>query len=240
MRLAEKKSRHRGDGWFAALSMIWPARCPVCENITQSRTKLCEKCSGENEEIAGACVGCGCPAGECTCLKDALDLNLAAVYPYRGGIRRAILAMKFNGRFDLFDYFSLKMADRFRAVFPDAKIELIAAVPMTNRGRKERGYNQSAELAKRVARQLGVKYGKDTLVKIKETATQHSLSEKQRKKNVKGAFCVGSDVDLRGKTVLLCDDVKTTGATLNECRDTLLKGGANEVYCVTVAVTLRA
>jgi len=219
--------------------MIWPARCPTCDRITQSRTKLCPNCAEENEEIGEACIGCGRPKEKCTCLKEALDLDLAAVYPYQDGVRRAIQAMKFRERTDLFDFFSIKMADRFRAVFPDAKVDLVAAVPMTRRDRKQRGYNQSAELAKRVAWQLGVKYEKHMLEKIKETATQHTLSEKQRKKNVKGAFRVRPDVDLRGKTVLLCDDVKTTGATLNECRNVLLKSGAEEVWCVTIAVTVR-
>ncbi len=233
------KSR-KGDNWFTVLSMIWPARCPACDKITQSRTKLCKKCREQNKEIGGACIGCGMPKEKCTCLKEALDLNLAAVYPYQGGIRQGVHAMKFRERTDLFDFFSIKMADRFRTVFPEAKIDLVTAVPMTNRGRKKRGYNQSAELARRVAWQLGVKYEKHVLEKIKETATQHTLNEKQRKKNVRGAFCVEPGVDLRGKTVLLCDDVKTTGATLNECRNTLLKSGAEEVYCVTIAVTLKA
>lgn len=237
--MTEKKNRRRGDGWFTALSMIWPARCPTCGVITQSRTKLCPNCAEENEEIGEACIGCGLPKEKCTCLKEMLDLNLAAVYPYRGGVRQAIHAMKFRERTDLFDFFSIKMADRFRAVFPEAKVDLVAAVPMTRRDRSQRGYNQSAALAKRVAWQIGAKYEKRTLEKIRETATQHTLSEKQRRKNVKGAFGVGSGVDLRGKTVLLCDDVKTTGATLNECRNVLLKNGAEEVWCVTIAVTVR-
>ena len=235
----KNRNGHKGDALFYALSLIWPARCPGCDAITQSRTKLCKKCREENEELDAACIGCGLPEGKCTCLKEALDLNLAAVYPYRNGIRQGILAMKFGERLDRADFFSLKMADRFRAVFPDAHVDLAVAVPLTRRGRRRRGYNQSAELAKRVARQLGVKYGRNALVKTKETAAQHTLSEKQRKKNVRGAFGVKPGLDLRGKTVLLCDDVKTTGATLNECRDILLKCGAEEVYCVTIAVTLR-
>ncbi len=217
--------------------MIWPARCPGCDAITQSRTKLCKKCAEENEEIGAACVGCGLPNDKCTCLKEALDLNLAAVYPYENGVRRGIHAMKFHERLDLFDFFSIKMADRFRAVFPEANVDLVVAVPMTRRSLRQRGYNQSDGLAKRVARQIGVPYKRNALVKTRETATQHTLSEKQRRKNVKGAFGVKPGLDLRGKTVLLCDDVKTTGATLNECRSVLLKGGAKEVYCVTVAVT---
>ena len=233
----DAKKGHKGDTLFYVLSMVWPARCPGCGKITQSRTRLCKKCAEDNNEIEAACPGCGLPNGQCTCLKEALDLNLAAVYLYQGQIRQAIHAMKFQDRTDLFDFFSIKMADRFRAVFPEAAVDFVTAVPMTRRSIRQRGYNQSAELAGRVARQLGVKYEKKALEKTKETATQHTLSEKQRKKNMKGAFCVNPKTDLRGRTVLLCDDVKTTGATLNECRNALLKGGAKEAYCVTIAVT---
>jgi len=231
--------RHKGDTHFHFLSLLWPACCPACGRVTQKRCRLCRKCAEENEELDAVCLSCGLPKDNCSCLKNKLDLNLVAVYPYRNGVGKAIRAIKFNGELDKLDFFALKMADRFRAVFPAASIDLVAYVPMTKRGYLKRSYNQSAELAKRIAKQIGSKYGRRVLVKTKETANQHHLSEKQRLKNVKGAFAVRRKSDVSGKTVLLCDDIKTTGATLSECKNELMKAGAKQVYCVTVAVTLK-
>ncbi len=234
-----EERRHKGDALFRVLSLLWPACCPACGTVTQLRYTLCPKCAEENEELKDVCLACGLPKGNCACLKNALDLNLVGVYPYSGGISRAIQAIKFDGQLDKLDFFAVKMADRFRAVFPAAEIDLVVYVPMTKRSYLKRSYNQSAEFARRIARQIGSKYGRRALIKTKETACQHNLTEKQRRTNVKGAFAVRCEQNVCGKTVLLCDDVKTTGATLTECKNELMKAGAKEVYCVTAAVTLR-
>ena len=77
----------------------------------------------------------------------------------------------------------------------------------------------------------------DTVVKIKETELQHSLGAKERVKNLEGAFAIKKGADVKGKTLLLCDDIKTTGTTLSKCADVLYENGAKAVYCIVLAVT---
>ena len=105
---------------------------------------------------------------------------------------------------------------------------------MTRRSRRERGYNQAEELAERLARRLQ-KPCVPLLCKIRENEAQHRLSAAQRKRNVRGAYGL-IDADLvKDKVILLCDDIITTGATLQECAGQLQKLGAAQVLCAAVA-----
>ena len=109
-------------------------------------------------------------------------------------------------------------------------------MPSAKEDLKSRGYNQAELLAKDFSEITGITY-EDVLVKAFRTETQHSLSSAERSGNLAGAIELKDDVDLMNKRVLLIDDIKTTGATLNECAKMLLIGGAAEVFCLTVAIT---
>lgn len=102
---------------------------------------------------------------------------------------------------------------------------------------KERGYNQSALLARELSALLGVPADCHALCKSIDTPAQHALKGAERRGNVFGVFEVPAPESVEGKTILLCDDIKTTGATLDECAKTLKLAGAKEVYCVCIAVT---
>ena len=224
---------------FHTISLFWPARCPLCGEISQQRDSLCMKCCGEVKRVSNACKGCGCPGSSCTCAKSGFKLNLAAPFEYSGVLRKAVHRFKFSCEKNLAAFFACEMLKALSAEFQVPAFDIVVCVPQTRRRRRERGYNQSALLAKSCARLLKVPTDVSVLEKQRDTADQHSLKSNERLKNVKNAFALSKDKDVSGKTVLLCDDVKTTGATLNECRKVLLKAGAKEVFCVTIAVTVR-
>jgi ComF family protein len=98
-----------------------------------------------------------------------------------------------------------------------------------------RGFNQSGLLARQVSRAYGVPMDPFVLLRKKETLPQTQLSEEERRKNVRGAFALNPARSVDGKTVLLVDDVYTSGATVNECSRTLLRAGAEEVTVLTLA-----
>ncbi|MCX6720940.1 MAG: ComF family protein [Candidatus Staskawiczbacteria bacterium] len=117
---------------------------------------------------------------------------------------------------------------------------VLVPVPLDSKKIKDRGYNQSEELAKELSVVLNVPVVLNVLVKIKQTDSQKGLSKTEREKNLQGAFaiksCSTSDVEqLSGKKVFLVDDVYTTGSTMTECAKTLKTGGAKQVWGICLA-----
>ena len=112
---------------------------------------------------------------------------------------------------------------------------ILIPVPLSGRRERERGFNQSKELAKIIAKAWQIKLECDDLVKIKNTASQTVLNKEQRSENLKNAFCVLDKNPIKGKKIYLIDDVCTTGATMEECAKVLKQAGAKEVWGITVA-----
>ena len=169
--------------------------------------------------------------------KNNFSLCLAAPFVYEGKVRQAVQRFKFNNDTHLAKFFAPEIAQCVRDEFSNVEFDIVTCVPQTKRKRRKRGYNQSALLAKEIAKQLSLPYDELLLIKTRETPDQHNLKGKARIDNLKNAFATEKNKAIEGKTILLCDDIKTTGATLNECRKTLLKAGAAAVCCAAIAVT---
>ncbi len=118
----------------------------------------------------------------------------------------------------------------------DWPIDMIIPIPLGKHRLKERGYNQVAMIAMPLAMALSVEYAPGELTRSKETRSQVELTKQERKENVKGAFQAG--VGVKGKNVLVLDDVSTTGSTLSSSADALYLSGAKNVYALTVARAL--
>jgi len=108
-------------------------------------------------------------------------------------------------------------------------------VPLEKKRLKWRGFNQSEEIAREIAKALKTPLLNNVLYKIKQTLPQMELSEKERRENIKGAFLVKNKGEIKGRKILLLDDVYTTGSTMNECARVLKDAGAKEVWGVAVA-----
>ena len=113
--------------------------------------------------------------------------------------------------------------------------DLVAAVPMTVKKVVSRGYNQAELIGKQVSRYYKIPFNRKCLKKLRETKPQHTLSGIERRINIRNAYAATADV--KGKHILLVDDVATTGATLCECATTLLNAGARRVTLMTFAAT---
>jgi competence protein ComFC len=114
-------------------------------------------------------------------------------------------------------------------------LDLLIPVPLHTQRLRERGFNQALLLVKELSRRTGIPYRKTILQKKKPTIPQVNLSGTEREKGLRGAFQVIGKEELLGKSVLLVDDVYTTGATVNECSKVLLRGGAERVNVLTLA-----
>ncbi len=219
------------------LNLFFPARCPVCNEIGQRHMHLCDECENSVSRITDRCLGCGNSRTGCTCSKNKFSLFLASPFLYENKLREAIHRFKFGGETDLAKFFGKETAECVAKEFGDVKFDIVTCVPQTKLKRRKRGYNQSALLAKEIAKQLSLPFDELLLIKTRETADQHDLKGKERIRNLKDAFAADKPDSVRDKTILLVDDIKTTGTTLNECRKTLLKAGASAVCCATIAVT---
>ena len=153
---------------------------------------------------------------------------------YEGTLKELIHKFKYNGRTALLNIFSKLMIDCIKENPEIVNTDLITAVPLHNTRLKEREFNQSLLLANKVAEEFGVPL-KHALEKTVKTRYQNELTRIERQANIKNAFEIRRHAGISEKSILLIDDVMTTGATLNECARALLAGGAKRVTCLTLA-----
>ncbi len=197
--------------------------CPTCmKTITLNNLNVCPVC-GRKTVVEEICLEC----------KAKAPLFKKAVSPlvYEGGA--AVLIAKFkNDCAYLKDYFADLIFEKLKN-FPET--DCIVCVPMTQKSERKRGYNQSELLAICLSERMNKPFISDALTKIKDTSEQKSLSRKEREKNLQGCFKVENRDALKGKNILLTDDVLTTGATADAICKKLLSAGAANVYLATVA-----
>jgi ComF family protein len=154
---------------------------------------------------------------------------------YQESLRKAILRLKFAGDLSLGELLARPMLDMlFRFGW---QVDLVTPVPMGVARKLKRGYNQAALLALPLALGAGIAYRPQSLRKVRETPSQIGLGLTQRWENVAGAF-QAREMIVSGKSVLVVDDVTTSGATMQACAQALSEAGARQVYGLTLARTV--
>ena len=217
--------------------IFFPEKCSNCGEIIPITQ---EKCSCGFSRVfrisENFCEHCGAEKISCSCCfsSSAFLSHITAPFLYTGDIKDKLLAFKFGSKLDEAVFFAREMSRRFEAVYPEAAIDYVCPVPMTQEEFLNRGFNQSSLLAENVAAILDVQKV-ELLLKIRNTSRQHTLAQKERLVNLKKAFIADEKFDITGKNIILCDDIKTTGSTLKECSDVLFAAGANDVYCLCAA-----
>lgn len=240
--------KQAADFAFQSLNhLIWPLVCINCrEAICDSDRYLCKKCWSQllASTAADHCRRCGRDAskyalldgacGDCPC-KDMYFDRIASGGRHEKTLRKMILAFKHQGRTELDSMlaFLANAALQGSGFYND--IDMFVPVPLHWTRRLSRGYNQ-AKLIVGKLKHSSAKINTD-LVRVRRTAFQPSMATTaSRAKNVAGAFSVRYRHEFAGKNVCLVDDVKTTGATLNECAKALKQAGAKKVYALVLSV----
>ena len=150
-------------------------------------------------------------------------------------IRNLILRYKFNGQAYLNNTFSSIILKNKNLCRKLKFYDIIIPVPMFNKKKRNRGYNQTELITNKISKKLNIQTSNKILIKIKNTKTQSTLKEKQRWQNVQNAFGIKNSDLIKNKNIILFDDIITTGATINECAKILKQNGAKKVIIVALA-----
>lgn len=221
--------------------VLFTNRCELCGEVIEFDENLCDECKNVSVISKPLCEFCGCSKKDCTCKKHKNEFKqVIAPYYYENSVSRAIHNFKENDMPFLSKRLSLDMYKTVEDVYANIKFDYVTFVPFRRFHQSFRGYNQSQLLAKRIADKMNIPCV-ELLKKVRNTGVQHKKTEKQRKADIFGAFDVKDEYKdkLESKVILLVDDVKTTGSTLNECSKMLKIYSASAVYCVTAAITKR-
>ena len=225
--------------------LLLPPCCAVCNSLLDDpKQVVCPVCLEGFERLAPPiCASCGqpSPAGDICpeCKSGKTTCSIRSVFAFGGSLAEAVLSLKFESRCQLAPFFARLI---FEADLPGhdlSKIDLVTPVPLHPGKLKERGFNQSAMLARRIAGLLQVPFDYLHLVRSRPTESQSRMKTRsEREQNVKGAFSTTKNHPFTAKRICLIDDVVTTGSTLQACSDTLMNAGAKSVLGTTLARTI--
>jgi ComF family protein len=227
--------------------ILFPPRCAVCGELMEHdySAPLCLNCmKGIRFIVSPLCLCCGIPFPAeqendhlCSqCLADRKPYAVArSVATYEGTILTAIHMFKYHKKTGIGKALGNIMADFVSGIWDMNAFDLIIPVPLHIKRLRERGFNQSAILARVLSRRFKIALDVSSLRRTLFTPPQVGLGRKERSVNVKGAFSVTSQDTISGKRILLIDDVYTTGSTLLECSRVLLEAKAEAVAVLTMA-----
>jgi ComF family protein len=151
-------------------------------------------------------------------------------------LQYAIHALKYDKKFPVGIFLGKILAAEFKLNQINWNFDLIIPIPLHQLKKAERGYNQAYYIAKGIGSTLKVRVSDRSVKRIKYTESQTTMNINEREENISGAFKVKWKNSVRGKNILLLDDVITTGATISECGKMLLESGANKIYAASIAI----
>ena len=220
----------------AFFNLKW--RCNVCDKENFNGDYFCNECLNSLPIIKEyKCEHCGRLTAYSTnycdsCIEKNINFDKArSLFSYEEPIDTLIQNLKYNSKLYLAEIFADLFVESFLTNFPDT--DYITFVPSTKKTIKERGYNQSEILADKLSEKTGIKV-LSTAKKVKDTERQATLNAEERRKNLQGVFKI-NDVDIKGKNLLIVDDVLTTGTTVDVFAKLLKKKKVCKVYVLTVA-----
>jgi competence protein ComFC len=222
------------------VELIYPSYCGGCK---KEGAMLCDACLASFSyvdakiacPICGRIVGTPAECGECITGPKRYFTQAHFGFYFKGPFREALHSFKFEGRKDVGRALVGLIDEKVRSIAAD--IDLIVPLPVTEKRLRNRGFNQSFIISEEISKRTGKKVDFSTLLKVKETKDQYTLSKEDRKRNVKGAFAVTERTGFRKRKLLLVDDLYTTGSTAREASAVLFRSGAENITLFSLART---
>ena len=203
---------------FSAVA-LFPSRCPYCNKVIPDTECACKSCRGQFPEVC--------------CTRYAIGGFLcASPFSYNGVYAKAVKKLKFHNRGDLAKPLAMQIVRAVSEIHGELRFDLVTCVPMHYKDKRARGYNQAELLAIMELPYL------DTLEKVKRNNPQHKTRGRDRAKNVHSVYALKDIESVRGRNILIIDDIITSGNTLGECARILSKGKCAEIRCAVVCTTV--
>lgn len=233
------------EGLAPVIALLYPPACTICAVSIRSGEYLCDECEEKaarivapfcekcSEPFEGAIVG---PFSCANCAHRTMHFDAAvAAHRSRGVVREILHAFKYSRQI----YLRHLVARWLRLAMDDERLRgrhfnVIVPVPLHPTRQRERGFNQASLLAELLSREISVPW-RPLLERVRYTTTQTALDRAERLENLHNAFRLRKNANVRDCSVLLIDDVLTTGSTLSECARVLKRAGAYSVYAATAA-----
>lgn len=232
-----KKGRIKEIG----MQLLFPLRCPVCDDIVRPFGKrICLNCMKKLKPLTPPwCMRCGKKllreqelCSDCKSLEHKF-VRGRSLYEYQSAAD-SIYRFKYGGRQEYAEFFGEEMAallgDFIRNVSPDA----LVPVPLHRKRERKRGYNQSGLLAEVIGRYMNIPVYDKLLIRVKNTMPLKRQNPKERQNNLKKAFIVAQN-DVKLNTIIVVDDIYTTGSTIDEISMALREQGVQNIYFITLA-----
>ena len=223
------------------MQTVFPARCPFCDEIViPYGEKICSDCIKKIKYVTPPwCMKCGKKmneegdlCNECISKEHFFDRG-RALYEY-DSIVDGIYKFKYAGRKEYARVYGEEMAKYLGEFVKSCNADLIIPIPLHKSRQKKRGYNQASLIARCLSDMVGIPVREDILIRSKNTIPLKKLNRYERQNNLKKAFNIGKN-DVKLKTIILIDDIFTTGSTIDEASRVLKSAGADKIYFITLS-----
>ncbi len=223
--------------------MIYPRRCPICNNIIVNGTEACNECSENLVRIVQpTCFKCGKPVinSEIEYCFDCekipkLYIKGFPTFVYTDSIRNSLMEYKYNNKREYTTFYVKEMLDTYKEQFMAIGFDAIIPVPIHKSKKRIRGYNQAELIARELSKAINIPIITNVVVRGEKTLPQKELNDKERVKNLKRAFKIEAN-KVKLDKVLLVDDIYTSGATIQAITYLLQAKGVSEVYYTSICI----
>ncbi len=225
------------------LGLFFPKICLSCEELlSENEQFICSSCFNSLKFLENICPICGAPktTKKCpVCKTNKFLFNKAcSVFLFNKVVKNMIHEFKYNEITRIAKFMGAISQEYIEKFQPFDHIDYIVSVPLHKVKKRSRGFNQAEYLTREISKNLNWKHLPKLIKRKRYTETQTKLNKDQRKKNVSFAFKINPKYDIKGKNILLVDDVFTTGATVNSISSVLKEKHANKVYVFTIGRAL--
>lgn len=229
------------------INLLFPPRCPICdEPVRLLEGYICHDCHKKLEVIKEpACFRCGKPlvkeeqeyCRDCSKREHSFVCG-RALYTYES-VQASIYRFKYTGRQEYAIFYGREMAKHLSYFIAQVHADALVPVPISRARFRKRGYNQAEILATELGKQLHIPVYTHLIERIKDTLPQKGLNALERQKNLKKAFKMARN-DVKLDTIIIIDDIYTTGSTIDALAKVLLSSGVQKIYFITLAITTGA
>lgn len=227
----------------ATIDMLFPKTCPLCDRTLGRNMKICKNCAGKIHFIKEPrCKKCSKQLSDeeieycvdCNITKHIYNTGIAA-FLYDDTISKSIYRFKYHNRRTYAEYYGEVIANKYEKQIKRWNADVIVPVPIHEKKRIKRGYNQAELIAWELGKCLGIKVDGKVLERVVNTKPQKEMDKTERKKNLENAFKIRHNV-VKYKKIILVDDIYTTGSTIDECARVLLEGGVAEINFISLSI----